>query len=264
MGIIIFRRKRKFIFIMFIVILLILLIDTSDSSNKAESLYSGSVQLNNVSRYSEKAIDPAGTDTLEIMCDNSQVSVYRWRNNIIKYESTGIIISGLDKETLKRKADDFVTDITVENKKIVLKDVFRGKTGEYNDCYTKLNIFIPQNIRNIRADIKSGSIAFLDDLNGNLHVSGGELDVTIKKIKGIFRCNIIEGDIVINTGYINGYMDIASKTGNISINSDFKPEGIYKINSGHGIIDLKVPEELNVQDVFNLTSSTGMIRITRY
>ncbi len=277
------RSRKGYIALTVVTAILLLTMIFIFNPNGVADTVDSETQLNSISRYSFDEMEASKPATLELDCDKSFISIFCWNRAEIRLETTETLIAYMDKEILENKLEGFNTGLTTVNGKTVLNSGFEGKTGEFDNCYTKISIYVPRDIRSIKGVIEEGSISLMDDLNCDLDITGDSLDIIINCLQGMVECHTGNGDIWINNGLIRKNMDIITEIGNINVKSGFETPGTYNLKTGAGIIDIMVPEELNasfgdgtgyldeagVDDetdsaVFNLISMTGMVRFGRY
>jgi hypothetical protein len=198
-----------------------------------------------VSIYTERTIPAASPYNLSIECDYGNFEFYNWDKKEVKFEITHKVRDGRRKPELDKMLERFKTSTSEEAGKIGLKCSYNGKDGNYEDTFTVVRIFMPAKSSFIDCTLSQGKLKFFDDLNCSLKLDVGNAEVEINRLKGIINYTGSIGNLRISSGVIYSDSSIVTSSGNIRVKACFESPGEYSFNTGAGIIELDLPEELN-------------------
>ncbi len=199
-----------------------------------------------VSSYSEQIVDAKQTDYLEVSCDSSNIEVYVWNRDIIKFEITRRVRGTYKKESLLEKLEDFKIDIENENTSLCLKTNYKGNKKKSLDTSVDLKIYIPRKIDCMSYKVDKGSIRLFDDIRGVLNADLGNTDIEINRLDGVLNVTGNAGDVKVSSGKLSGSSSVCRLDGNISVKSEFDELGEYIFSTKKGCISICAPSDSKV------------------
>jgi hypothetical protein len=199
-----------------------------------------------VNSYSEKTVEAEKPLVLDIVCDSSNIEVYTWDKNEVKFEMTKRVRGAEAEEVLAQKLDSFNVDIDKNESNIVFKAEYKGKDKNPIDKSIDLKIYIPkaENTLNLKLDI--GNIKFYDDIKGVLNADINMANMEINRFVGVVNIKGDVGNVKISSGRISGKSGIIKNIGSISVKAELEKGGDYTFKTGTGNIDLMLPKESEV------------------
>lgn len=198
-----------------------------------------------VSLYIERIISVPPLFSLDVECDYGNIEFYNWDRQEIKFEITHKVRDSKPVSQLEMMLERFKTSTGENQGSVKFSCSYKGKEGSYEDTFTVIRVFLPDKPVTVSCRLQQGRLSFLDDLETVLLIDTGNTDVKINRLKGTVKYNGENGSFNIDSGFINSKSSIVTKNGNIKIKADFENPGLYKINTGTGIIALDLPESLD-------------------
>ena len=199
-----------------------------------------------VSQYSEKTLEVQQPLELGLISDSGDIEVYTWDKGEVKFEITKKIRGAKDNAELENKLKDFNISVSQDQAKITLKSEYKGDIKSQADRRVDLRIYIPKKIKSIDYKMDTGSIKFLDDINGELKGDTNMVNTDINRFEGQISIKGSMGNVNIANGKISGNSSITEDMGNISIKSEFEDNGSYAFAVNIGNIDLKLPSDSHI------------------
>ena len=123
-----------------------------------------------VSSYSEKIFILEQSCELDVKSDFSNIEVYGWDKEEIKFEITRRVRGTQKKSELEVKLND-ITIAASQNAGILeFKSQYKGSIKGIADKSVDLKIFVPRKIRKMSFSVEAGSMKFYDDVKGELNI----------------------------------------------------------------------------------------------
>lgn len=199
-----------------------------------------------VNSYSEKVIEVVSPLTLELSCDSSNIEVYTWEKQEVKFEVTKRVRGIHEKEILREKLNNFDIDIDKNDDKVFFKSEYKGKDKNPIDRSIDLRMYIPKSVSNLNLKLDIGNIKFYDDIKGTLNADINMANMEINRFVGVVNVKGDVGNVKISSGRIKGESSIIKNIGSISVKAEFDEKGQYVFKTGTGNIDLMLPENSKV------------------
>lgn len=199
-----------------------------------------------VRSYSEQLMEIEQTENLDVLCDSSNIEVYVWNRDSIKFEITRRVRGAYKKEILLEKLEDFKMGIENEKNSICLKINYKGNQKKSIEASVDLKIYIPRKIECMNYKVDSGSIKLFDDIRGVLNADLDNADIEINRLDGVLNVTGNAGNVKVSSGKMSGSSSICKLDGNISIKSEFDETGEYIFSTRRGFIDVCAPSDSKV------------------
>ena len=188
---------------------------------------------------------------------SGDIAVNNWNRNevkIIAHQDADIDINqskGNIRIIVKRSKSSFF-ELFIPDKAQLRIETQSGKVkareiGGFVDIRTAsgdLEVIMAQNgarCKTISGDIRIGEIqgnAYLETVSGRIAVKG---------VKGSIKAGTVSGNIEIGAFSQSEEIEIESISGNIKLQGEFSPGGIYKIDSHSGNIEIGLPPASNFE-----------------
>lgn len=199
-----------------------------------------------VSSYSEQTVEAGQIEKLEVTCDSSNIEVYVWNRDSVKFEITRRIRGAYKKEMLLKMLDAFKTDIENENTSLFIDTKYNGNRKKTLDTSADLKIYIPKKIEYMNYKVDRGSIRLFDDMRGVLNADLGDTDMEINRFDGVLNVTGNAGDVKVSSGRLSGSSSIYRLDGNINVKTEFDETGEYNFSTRKGCINICAPSHSNV------------------
>ncbi|OPZ84286.1 MAG: hypothetical protein BWY74_04244 [Firmicutes bacterium ADurb.Bin419] len=183
---------------------------------------------------------------MDISCDSSNIEVYVWNRDAIKFEITRRIRGAYKKEILLEKLEDFYIDIINDNDSVSLKTNYTGSRKKSLETSVDLKVYIPRKIESMNYKIDYGSIKFFDDIRGVLNADLDNADIEINRLDGILNITGNVGNVKVSGGKMSGSSSICILDGNISVKAEFDETGEYIFSTRRGCIEVCAPSDSKV------------------
>lgn len=235
-----------------------------------------------VNSYSEEVVNAEKPLILDILCDSSNIEVYTWEKDEVKFEMTKRVRGIEEEEILNEKLNNFSVDIDKNDNNIIFKSEYRGKDKNPIDKSINLKIYIPKGATTLNMKLDIGDIKFYDDIKGVLNADINMANIEINRFVGLVNIKGDVGNVKISNGKILSKSSIVKNIGTISVKAEFEEGGNYAFKTGTGNVDLILPEgsevsfesvgELEVNEFSDYScptkakveTSMGRIAITKY
>ena len=235
-----------------------------------------------VSSYSEKTLEAKLPLQLNLECENSNIQIYSWNKKEIKFEMTRRIRGIESKANLMKHLDVFDINISMEDNRASLVYKYNGNNVKPAENILDLKVYIPKKTGYINCIQKNGKLKFFDDVNCDVNIDTGTVDVEMNSFEGKLLYKSQSGDLRISEGKIKNESNINIIKGNIRIKAKFEPAGSYNFKTGTGILELCLPDNTNaiveatgqfetvkleegeLPAYFRLQSDIGKISITKF
>jgi len=199
-----------------------------------------------VNSYSEKVIEAEKPLVLDISCDSSNIEVYTWEKNEVKFEMTKRVRGVEEEEILTQKLNNFSVDIDKIENNIIFKSEYKGKDKNPIDKSVDLKMYIPKATETLNLQLDIGNIKFYDDIRGVLNADINMANMEINRFVGVVNIKGDVGNVKISSGKILGQSSIVKNIGSISVKTELEEGGNYTFKTGTGNIDLMIPKESKV------------------
>lgn len=196
-----------------------------------------------VTSYHEKTFLVEKLDSLEIISDSSNIEVFSWDNDCIKFEITRKVRGIESEKILQKKLENFKIDITQNAGDIVFLSRYEGSSKNLADRSTDLKIFMPKRVGAINCKLDIGTIKFFDDIKCNFNGIIKTVNIDINRIEGKINLTGEMGNLRIQAGKIANCSMVNVNFGNIIINAAFQEGKSYSFETGAGNIELKLPPD---------------------
>lgn len=191
-----------------------------------------------LSSYSENIFEIKGKYNLDISCDVSNIDIYTWKREDIKFEIKKRVSGKYKEELLKEKLENFAIDIKTDKDTVFLDGRYRGSDKDSLGVIVDYTIYMPKTIEYMNYKLEKGKIKLFDDVRGVLKAELDNADIEINKFDGSLNICGKEGNVKISGGKMSGACEVKKDIGNINIKSEFDENGKYDICTGLGHIDL--------------------------
>lgn len=195
------------------------------------------------SAYSEKTIELKGAYKLSVDCDSSNIEVYCWKKDNIKFEITRRVKGAYEKDTILEKLEDFKIDIKNENEEVTLISRYKGDRKSSIERSADFKIYIPKAIEIMNYKVDSGNIRIFDDIRCSLSAQLNNANLEINRFIGVLNVTGNTGNVKVLGGKMSGSSSVIANNGNISIKSEFEENGEYTFNTGRGRVDIYAPSD---------------------
>lgn len=195
------------------------------------------------SAYSEKTLELKGTYKLSVECDSSNIEVYCWKRDNIKFEITRRVKGAYKKDVILEKLGEFKIDIKNEKDEVALISRYEGKHKNSIERSADFKIYVPKVIDTMDYKVDSGNIRIYDDIRGSLNAELNNTNLEINRFNGVLNVTGNAGNVKVSGGKMSENSNVKKNNGNISIKSEFDENGEYTFNTGRGRIDLYVPSD---------------------
>jgi len=210
--------------------------------------------------YEEQTIDLKAPLRLYIQSDCSNIEIYTWKKNKVKFEVTKKVSGMLDKGALDRKLKDLKVKITEDDEgEIKFTSKYAGSKSDIDTVFTNVKIYIPKKIDIQEINLESGSLKIYDDMECNLRAEIGKANIDINRIEGVINLRVDAGNVRINGGRLENNSTIEINKGNIDIKTELKINADYKFGTNIGFINLNLPEDSAVR-----FDNTGNVEINEF
>jgi PBP1b-binding outer membrane lipoprotein LpoB len=199
-----------------------------------------------VTSYKEEIFKDVNVKRLNFKSQYSNMEVYCWDKNDVKFEITRRIRGIQSKDILEGKLKDFTVDIKQEEENLVFTSGYKGEIDNPIDRSLDLKMYIPKKIKNMDLKLDSGTINFLDDVDYDVKFDADMADITINRLNGKIELKSNIGNVSIKSGRIKANSNIVEGVGNINIKSEFEENSGYNIETNIGNVDLALPEKSHV------------------
>lgn len=201
--------------------------------------------------YLSKTIAVREPVNLYIRCDYSNVEIYSWDKKEVRFEVSKMIRGVEDKETLKKKLNDFTIDMGIDKEKVFINSKYKGSIKGAADKSVDLKVYLPKKISSVNCKLDLGTIKVYDDMKCSLKADVDMANTEIKRFEGKLEFKGSMGNLKICAGKLFKDSNILLEQGNIIIRSEVESKGWYRIETGLGNVDLMLPADSQV-DIENL------------
>lgn len=229
---------------------------------QSKETFSEDVFINN-----QLYIEAGHDDWLDIQIENAQIYVSVWKESKIE----------VVPDTLLEQSDIILNKPEKNRIQLSLKNKSKNKNNPI------IKIYIPSFIDGICITSNECSFTSLDDLICDVYLTSYKSDVLLKSIIGKIYYKTEYGNLIIDSGKLNGGSIVSIKSGNIRINA-IPGIGESEYLTEFGDILYKTPKELDIYTctignvienylkdnnkelcnrIINLTSQMGTISITK-
>lgn len=265
----------KLLFRFVITIVSIFCICLSSCSSDSQSSH-----VREVFSYSEKSMIVKVPIRIEIAGGQGETDIYSWNLKKVGIEVTESIKGYKTEEELAPLFKYFKTGLKENSGTVTVTSVYKGDNGNVTG-FADMKVYLPKKVAGLKITQKTGKVRVLDDLGCSLEIIGGSLDVEINSIDGCISSKVDSGSLRVSEGRLGSGTSIRTGRGNIKLKVDLEPSGSYDIRTGSGLVEINLPESLDVvindqyQTEGNLAAGEnparmqvecdkGEIRISRY
>jgi hypothetical protein len=195
------------------------------------------------SAYSEKTLELKGAYKLSVDCDSSNIEVYCWKKDNIKFEITRRVKGAYEKDVILEKLEDFKIDIKNENEKVALISRYKGDRKSSIERSSDFKIYVPKDIEIMNYKVDRGNIRIFDDIRCSLNAQLNNANLEINRFIGVLNVTGNTGNVKVLGGKMSGSSSVITNNGNISIKSEFDENGEYTFNTGRGHVDIYAPSD---------------------
>ncbi len=201
--------------------------------------------IKRTAEYGEKTVKVELPIKLNIDCFCSNIEIYCWNKQEVKFEYTKSITAKMQEQKLKKYLQkmDIITDVSGS-------EVSFKSNCEESDKVSRvleLSIYIPYRTEEVSISCREGKLKICDHLKCNLSVEGGILDTIINKFSGRVNASVKKGNVRINAGKLLDGTVISTIDGNVYVKALYEPSGEYSFYSENGVLDINIPKELNAK-----------------
>lgn len=201
--------------------------------------------INRISECGEKTVEAELPIRLDVKCSFSNIEVYSWNKQQVKFEFTKTVTGGFEEQQLKKHLEEMEVRTDVSGNDVSFSSIYDRPDNIMKEL--ELRIYIPFRTEEVSISCSEGKLRTCDHLKCNILVSGGILDTTINKISGRTDVSVEKGNIRINTGKLLNGTRIRTEDGNVYVKTLYELSGEYSFYSGKGALDINIPKELNAR-----------------
>lgn len=201
--------------------------------------------INRMAEYGEKTLEAELPLKLNVECACSNIEIYSWNKQQVKFEFTKSITGYLEKQKLEKYLKEMKIYTDVSGSKVSFTSTFEKSDKIRSEL--ELRVYIPYRIEEVSISCSEGKLRVCDHLKCSLLITGGILDTTINKISGRLNASIEKGNVRISAGKLLDGTIISTEDGNVYVKTLYEPSGEYSIYSGTGALDINIPKELNAR-----------------
>jgi hypothetical protein len=201
--------------------------------------------INKITESREKIVEAELPIKLDVKCSFSNIEVYAWNEQQVKFEFTKTVMGNFEEQQLKRYLEKVEVHTDVSGSKVSFSSMYKKQDNIRKEL--DLRIYIPDRTEEVSISCNEGKLRICDHLKCSLLVSGSILDTTINKIGGKMDVNVEKGNIRVNAGKLLNGTRIRTEDGNVYVKTSYEPSGEYSFYSGKGVLDINIPKELNAR-----------------
>jgi hypothetical protein len=153
-----------------------------------------------VSAYSENTLELNGVYILSVACDSSNIEVYCWNQDNIKFEITRRVKGAYKKDVIEEKLGEFKIDIKKEKDEVVLISRYEGDLKNSIERSADFKIYVPKVIDTMNYKVDSGNIRIYDDIRGSLNADLNNTNLEINRLQGVLNVNGNAGNVKVSGG----------------------------------------------------------------
>lgn len=202
-----------------------------------------------VTAYGEKVMETKYPVKLDIACDYGAVEVYTWGRKEVKFEVTRKIRGTQSKSLLEEKLKDYDIKTSEDKGKVTFTSRYKGSIKSPADKGVDLKVYLPKKVDSVSFKVDTGSISFIDDMEGTVTGEVKMADVKINRLVGSIHLNGDLCSIRIENGKLTGKSDIKVNMGNIAVKAGYEEGNAFSFITGMGNIEFAAPSssQINIE-----------------
>ena len=232
---------KKSISIVFIIFYLTIIFTGCSNSTQHVGIKKESISFN------EKIFTVDTPFDIEIISDVSNVEIFIWDENSVKFEMIKRIKRVYNsEEDIKKEYEKFKIITEQKEDKIYFKNEYVGSKINPLDQSLDLKIYMPKKAKSVKISLELGKIIIQDDLKCDINANLNMANMEIKNMEGLINFEGDMSNIKILGGTLYNGSKININMGNIDVKFKYQEGGNYEFITKTGNIDLYLSENSKI------------------